>query len=277
MNSHDRITVSAIEEIPALLSDPDSFICAGGTALIPSLENTEARLVDISELASLSGIKEKGTRLEIGALTTLEAIGASPKVRAWFPALADSADAISDPEIRHKGTLGGNLADRNIPGDLIPALVTANAKITIRTDADHRETSIDKLYKSNGDLRLAEDELITKVSLPVWLDSVSAFSKNGERSATESGEMSAAIQMSVTPDNIIASVRACMIGKGIPVTRLLSVERTLKNQDFTPELVRLAAGQVSKDIPLGSGEKAAALITSILEKCSFRALERTQE
>ena len=130
-------TVQKVQEVSALLEIPDSRIIAGGTGF--SAESREAsRLIDISQLDGMKGIKQKGNRIEIGPLTTLSMLAASPLLKENAPALAEAADAVKDETIRERGTLGGNLADERI-GDAAAALLASGAKLTIKTETDFRE------------------------------------------------------------------------------------------------------------------------------------------
>ncbi len=259
-----RTTVQTIEEIPALLSDPEAVLYAGGT--VTAQRYPESHWVDLSEVPGLSGIRERGTRLEIGALTTLEKISGDTRVRACCPALAEAAAAIPDETVRARGTLGGNIADREIPGDLVPVLIAANAQLMIKTDADYRETPIDRLFDKKGNLKLAEDEVILRVTLPIWLDAVSCYTVSGERDALKSNRVSAAVQLLTGEDGQIVSVRAAMIGADSKPIRLLPLERALKGKPFTPQTFRnISALQT---IPQN------ALLNALLENCAVRVAEK---
>ena len=143
---HSKITSAGkIQEVSALLTLPGSRIIAGGTTFSPDSEE-ERYLVDISGLEGLDGIKQKGTRIELGSLTSLSAMANSMLLRAYAPALAEAA-AEASAEIRDRGTLGGNLAAEAI-GDCAAALLASGAKLTIRTESDFREILIDRFRKN---------------------------------------------------------------------------------------------------------------------------------
>lgn len=259
-----RTTVQTIEEIPALLSDPEAVLYAGGT--VTAQRYPESYWVDLSEVPGLSGIRERGTRLEIGALTTLEKISGDTRVRDCCPALAEAAAAIPDDTVRARGTIGGNIADREIPGDLLSVLIAANAQLMIKTDADYRECPIDRLYDKKGNLKLAEDEVILRVTLPIWLDAVSFYTVSGERDALKSNRVSAAVQLLTGEDGQIVSVRAAMIGSDSKPIRLLSLERALKGKPFTPETFQnLSSLQIPRE---------NELLNTLLENCAVRAAEK---
>ena len=111
-------SVQKSQEVSALLQVPNSRIIAGGTTFASPKEQN-LHLVDISTLEGLDGIKQKGNRIELGALTTLESMEASALLKKYFPALAEAAALAGTAEIRQKGTLGGNLASSRI-GDTAP-------------------------------------------------------------------------------------------------------------------------------------------------------------
>jgi aerobic carbon-monoxide dehydrogenase medium subunit len=139
---------------------------AGGQTLIPTMKQRLAApsdLIDISRLAELKGIAASGEVVTIGAATSHAEVERSDAVRRAIPALAALASLIGDPAVRHRGTLGGSLAN-NDPAADYPAVVLALGA-TVHTDK--RRIPADEFFTGLFTTALEDGEIITKVAFPV--------------------------------------------------------------------------------------------------------------
>ncbi len=139
---------------------------AGGQSLLPAMKLGLAApeaVLDIGGLAELQGIARQGDRLVIGAAVTHAEVAASDTVRAAIPALADLANRIGDRQVRHRGTLGGSLAN-NDPAACYPAAVLALGA-TVQTT--RRTIAADDFFLGVYTTALQEGELITRVEFPL--------------------------------------------------------------------------------------------------------------
>ena len=153
------------DALHALSGDMEAKALAGGQTFIPVLKarlNKPSALVDLSGL-NLAGITTEGGSIVIGAMTTHHAIMSSPDVKAKIPGLAKMASWIGDTQVRHRGTMGGSLAN-NDPSACYPAAVLAMGA-TIHTDK--RAIPVDEFFQGMFTTALEPGELITKVSIPV--------------------------------------------------------------------------------------------------------------
>ena len=115
MPAFQYVRVQSLEEGIRHLSSGDARVHAGGTDLLGSLrENvfTAARVVSISNLKGLKGIREERGGLTIGALSTITQVAESPLVRKLYPGLARAAMEVASPQLRAQGTIGGNICQR---------------------------------------------------------------------------------------------------------------------------------------------------------------------
>jgi aerobic carbon-monoxide dehydrogenase medium subunit len=145
--------------------DPEAKALAGGMTLIPVLKqrlNKPSTLVDLAKLG-LSGITVGTDSVTIGAMTTHATVAHSADVRAKIPGLADLASWIGDEQVRHRGTIGGSLAN-NDPSACYPAAVLA-LNATVKTNK--REIKADDFFKGMFATALEQDELITSVNFPI--------------------------------------------------------------------------------------------------------------
>ena len=140
-------------------------LLAGGQSLLPTMRMglaTPDALCDLGS-AGLSGISVTGGMVKIGAMTTHADVAASKEVAAAIPALAELASKIGDRQVRHRGTLGGSLAN-NDPAACYPAAVLGLGA-TIHTNT--RDISADNFFKGLYETALNDGEVITAVSFPV--------------------------------------------------------------------------------------------------------------
>ena len=159
-----RKPTSIPEAVQALGADIEAKALAGGQTFIPVLKqrlNKPSMVVDLSGLG-LSGIKQDGERVVIGAMSTHHDIESSPEVQKGIPGLAKMASLIGDTQVRHRGTIGGSLAN-NDPSACYPAAVLALAG-TIRTD--RRSIPADEYFQGMFTTALEPGELVTAVELP---------------------------------------------------------------------------------------------------------------
>jgi carbon-monoxide dehydrogenase medium subunit len=120
-----------------LIKNEDAKLIAGGHTLVPVMKQRLAappHIIDLSHIEGVDGIEMKGRSLVIGALAKHAAVAASPIVGEAIPALAELAGLIGDPAVRHKGTIGGSLANNDPTADY-PAAVMASAPPSPPTSA----------------------------------------------------------------------------------------------------------------------------------------------
>jgi len=139
---------------------------AGGQTLIPTMKQRLAApsdLIDISRLAELKGIAASGAVVTIGAATSHAEVERSDAVRRAIPALAGLAGLIGDPAVRHRGTVGGSLANNDPAADYPAAVLALGA--TVHTDK--RRIPADEFFRGLFTTALEDGEIITKVAFPV--------------------------------------------------------------------------------------------------------------
>ncbi|MBR6089240.1 MAG: FAD binding domain-containing protein [Anaerolineaceae bacterium] len=269
----ETTAVQTSQEVSALLGVPNSFILAGGTTFSP--EDSEGiHFVDISGIEGLDGIKQKGTRIEIGPLATLDSLGRSGLVKKYLPALAEAA-SMASPGVRDRGTLGGNLGG-SPAGDLAAALMSSGAKLTVKTEVDFRELLIDRFWDPDGRNVLQYDEWISRVSVQISAEPFcgSVFGKSGEWKK-DAVPTAAAVRMSLDNKNNISSVRSGLRPGASYVRRMFPLEKALKNRPATEENFRKAAEAVIPSIRGVMEEKEfTVFLMDILCRCRDMAAER---
>lgn len=144
----------------------ESKYLAGGQALIPTMKlrlASPTQLIDISGIPELSKIEIGKTSVVIGAGVTHAGVAASREIRNALPALAELAETISDPAVRHMGTLGGSLANNDPAADYPAAALGLGA--TIRTD--RRRIPANSYFTGMFSTALEDGEIVTAVEFPI--------------------------------------------------------------------------------------------------------------
>src|SRR5262249_14230483 len=121
---------------------------------------------DIASAGALSGTTLHVDELVIGATTRHADLAASELVRAQAPLLAHAASLVGDPQIRHRGTIGGSLAHADPAADLPMALVALGGSVELTGPNGARVVSADDFFTGFFETALAPDELLTAVRVP---------------------------------------------------------------------------------------------------------------
>ena len=167
----DYHKASSVAEAVGLLKEHgmDAKILAGGHSLIPAMKlrlNQPGILIDISGIADLSGIKDDGRKLIIGANTTHGTIAKSADVASGAPILAETAGVIGDVQIRNKGTIGGSIAHADPAADWPAALIASNASIEVMGGGGNRTIAASDFFTGIYDTALEDGEVIVAIHVP---------------------------------------------------------------------------------------------------------------
>ena len=176
----DYKVASSMEEAFSMLADAGengSFI-AGGHSLVPAMKLRLAEpgtLIDISRIPGMSDISLDGDTLTIGGLVTHAEVAASDIIKSSCPGLAECAGGIGDPQVRNKGTMGGNVAHADPGSDYPGALVAFGATICLASSSGSREVAAENYFTGLFETAKEEGEMVTSVKVPA--SSASAYVK----------------------------------------------------------------------------------------------------
>ena len=156
---------SLADAVAALSGDADAKALAGGMTYIPVLKQRLAKPSAIIDLAGLglTGITVAGGKVTIGAMTRHATVATSAEVKAAIPALAALAGGIGDEAVRHRGTIGGSLANNDPAADYPAAALALGA--TIKTNT--RSIPADEFFTGMFSTALEQGEIITAVEFPI--------------------------------------------------------------------------------------------------------------
>jgi aerobic carbon-monoxide dehydrogenase medium subunit len=147
----------------------EAKVLAGGHSLVPLLKLRLAApslLVDLGRIPGLRGIRDTGDHLAIGAMTTHDEVMHDPLVRAHCRLLAEATAVVGDPQVRHRGTLGGALAHGDAAGDLPAVAVALEAALVVAGPAGERTVPATEFFVDYLETVLAPEELLVEIRVP---------------------------------------------------------------------------------------------------------------
>jgi aerobic carbon-monoxide dehydrogenase medium subunit len=223
---------------------------AGGHSLIPMMKlrlATPGHLVDLHAVAGLKGIRRDGNSIVIGAMTTQHELLASDEIKASVPILQEAAALIADPQVRYRGTIGGNVANGD-PGNDMPALMlTLAATYRLEGPNGAREVMASDFYQGAYFTALEPGEILTSVIVPVPAAGHGYAYEKLKRKVGDYATAAAAVVLTMAG----GKVAACAIG--------------LTNLHETPLLATDAANAViGTSLDAASLKKAAAAAEAIM-------------
>lgn len=160
---------TSVTKAAAILDDkPEARYLAGGQTLVATMKlglDAPSDLVDLRQIPDLRGIRVEaaGTVVTVGAMTRHAEVAGSSDVATLVPALADLAGMIGDRQVRHRGTIGGSLANNDPAADYPAAVLALNATV----NTNKRRIPADSFFRGLYETALGAGELVTSVSFPV--------------------------------------------------------------------------------------------------------------
>jgi aerobic carbon-monoxide dehydrogenase medium subunit len=167
----DYQRAGSVDEAIGLLTEAgeDAKLIAGGHSLLPLMKLRLAApsvLIDIGRIADLSYVRGEGDEVRIGALTRHHDAATSDLLREQVPLLAQVASQIGDPQVRHRGTVGGSVAHGDPASDLPAALLALRATLVARGPGGERTIAADDFFTGFLETALAPDEVLTEIRVP---------------------------------------------------------------------------------------------------------------
>jgi len=147
----------------------DAKVLAGGHSLLPAMKLRLARpdlLIDVGRIGDLSYVREDGDAIAIGALTRHKDVAESALLREHCPIVASVAGQVGDPQVRHRGTIGGSIAHGDPASDLPSVLLALDGEVVARGKDGQRTIAATDLFTGVFQTALAPDELLVEVRVP---------------------------------------------------------------------------------------------------------------
>ncbi|MBM3828226.1 MAG: xanthine dehydrogenase family protein subunit M [Actinobacteria bacterium] len=184
--SFDYVRAGSAAEAISLIAEygDEAKFLAGGHSLLPMMKLRLAQptvLVDIARVEDLSYIRDAGDHIAIGALTRHMDVEKSTVLAQHVPLLAHAAGHVGDPQVRHRGTIGGSIAHADPASDLPATTLALGATYVVQGPNGTREIRAADFYKGFLESDLAADEMITEIRVPKMNGAGWSFQKFNRR------------------------------------------------------------------------------------------------
>jgi carbon-monoxide dehydrogenase medium subunit/xanthine dehydrogenase FAD-binding subunit len=255
-------SAGSIEEVASLLAERGSRckVIAGGTDLIPALRNGDLHpdlVVNLLEIHSIRGIREKDGVVWVGPLTTFADMVESEVLGRCFPLLVHAAASVGGPQIRNRGTIGGNIANASPAADVLPASLALDAELSISSKSSGERRlplleAIEKPYR----IRFRPDEFLTGITFrKLSAGTRSAFEKLGRRNALARARMNLSLVLQQDGAGKVSDIRI-VPGAVTPVAkRMKKAEEALLGKKPDAICVEEAANRLVEEMTEMTGRR----------------------
>lgn len=273
-----------LEEAIALLHKygEEAKILSGGHSLIPMMKlrfaNPEC-LIDINGISGLAHIKEEDGVVKIGALTREAEIEHSDLLKKHFPIFADVTKLIADPQVRNRGTIGGNLAHGDAANDHPAAMLALNATIIATGSDGERSIPIDEFFHGFYTTALQHGEILTEIQIPVPPAGTGSAYHKLERKVGDYATAGVAVQLRLDGNGVCTAAGIGLTNVNVTPLRASRSEKALIGKALTDETIAEAAQYASEDCSpsadlRGSEEYKRAMVAVLVKRMVHKAVER---
>lgn len=230
----DYVRPETVDDAVAALAEhgDEAKVLAGGHSLLPMMRLRLAvpeTVVDIGRIDELKGVREDGDELVIGAMTTHHEVATDSTVRRRCGALAQVAEMIGDPQVRHRGTIGGGLAHGDSAGDLPAVLLAMDGSVVVAGPDGRRTIAAADLISDYLTTSIEDDEVLVEVRVPTlddaWGWSYEKFKRQAQAWAIVG--VSALVRRS---NGTIEDARVGLTHMGVVPVRASAVEDALRGR-----------------------------------------------
>jgi carbon-monoxide dehydrogenase medium subunit len=280
MRPFDYSSPSRLDEAVLLLANtPGARILAGGSQLLVEPARSQLRaplLVDLRRIDGLAAIeRQTDGRLKIGAMTTLAVVASHEAVRTEYPGLVDAAQAVGDPQVRNRATLGGSLMIDDAAADLPAVMLALDAEVQIAGPRGPRTQAIDDLRRGAA---LGAGDVLTAVILPALPRRTGTAYEKMRNPATFYAVCGVAARVTLDGQGVVSACRVAVTGVGPSATRLGAVESALTGHSASGTLEaaanRAADGLAARSDRFASADYRRHLARVLTQRALTRAVER---
>ena len=248
----DYVRPTSVEEAVAALAEhgDEAKVLAGGHSLLPLLKLRFAYpevLVDLGRIPELRGIRAEGDRLTIGAMTTHYQVVGDPLLRTHCAILSQATAKVGDPQVRHRGTLGGALSHGDAAGDLPAVALALEAELVLQGPGGRRSVAAADFFVDYLQTALADDEVLVEVRVPKLDGSWGANYQKFSRSA-QAWAIVGACALVRRDNGSIAEARVGLTNMGNVPLRAGATERALRGAALSGDPIPAAAAVAAEGI-----------------------------
>jgi aerobic carbon-monoxide dehydrogenase medium subunit len=224
----------------------DAKIIAGGQSLLPVMKLRLAApelLIDLAKIDSLKGVRDDGDAIVIGAMTPHFEVVRDPLVAEHASLIAKCVETVADPQVRHRGTIGGACAHADPASDIPTAIVALDAELVIAGASGQRRVAAADFFQDLFTTVIGDDEILVEVRVPKYTGWGAHYEKfNLVAQAWSIVSVAAAVRLD---GDSIAEARVALGNMGSTPVRAIAVEDSLIGRPATAEAVREAAARAA--------------------------------
>ncbi|HHW07032.1 MAG TPA: xanthine dehydrogenase family protein subunit M [Clostridia bacterium] len=256
----------------------DGVFLAGGTDLLVQVRNGRKKpqkIVSLRDIPELRDIQCEQGMVTVGAMVTHEEVYESPLLREKAPLLAEAAGAVGSPQIRNRGTIGGNIANASPAADTVPALMALDAVVEVVGGTGTREVALREFFLGPGKTVLAQGEVIKGVRFAALRDNqAGAFIKHGKRNALAISVVNCGVVIGIDRETMTFTEARISLGAVAPtVIRLEAAEQILVGQKISRPVIEEAAAAVKAGVkPITDIRSTGEYRKDISEQLALRAI-----
>lgn len=240
-----------------------AMILAGGTDVMVDIRagHTPECLVDVTRVPEMKGIRREGDMIHVGPATTFTEIAESKIIREGAFVLAQAAASVGSPQIRNRGTVGGNIVKGSPAADSVPAMVALEARLRLASDAGEREMGLEEFLLGVCKTAISPGEVLAGISFKALAPKTgSAFVKLGRRNALAISRVSVAAIIGYDEKAMICT--DCRISVGSVAKnpfRVRTAEDIWQSCSLTHDNRDLCVEAALREISATLGERASAV------------------
>jgi carbon-monoxide dehydrogenase medium subunit len=244
----DYLAATSVEEaLSALSQSDDAKVIAGGQSLLPVLRmrlNAPDLLVDIGGIDTLREIKDDGDSIVIGAMAPYYEILANEAIKSSLGLLHKAITEVADPQIRHRGTLGGALVHADPAGDCGAPILALDAELVIAGQGGERTVAAADFFEDLFTTAVGEDELLTHIRVPKY-DGWGSNYQKFVRVAHQWPIVAVGATLK-TDGGTISEARIGLVNMGSTALRATATEQALVGKEATVDGVREACDMAAE-------------------------------
>ncbi len=245
----DYVAPESVEDAVAALAEAgdDAKILSGGQSLLPVLRlrmNSPEKIVDVGRIAALKEITEDGDHVVVGATATHDDTMRHPLVAEHALLLRETLSSVADPQVRHRGTVGGALVHADPAGDVGAAVLALDAELVIAGPNGTRTVPAEDFFVDIFQTAVGDDEVLTQIRIPKHTGWGAHYEKF-VRTAQQWSIVAVAATTRVEGGSI-AEARVALTNMGSTPLRAAGVEQALVGRSPSEESVRAAAAEAAE-------------------------------
>lgn len=226
-------------------------IVAGGTDVMARANGNPTffkdSVLDISALKEIQEIKTCDDKIKIGAGCTHAQIAKSTILKNHASILTKASSVIGSPQIRHRGTIGGNICNASPVGDILPSLYVLNAVLTLASASQKREVPIKEFIKAPGRTVIQPDEILTEITVDMLGENeFSDFRRSATRKALAISKSSVAFR-AIKKEGTLVGVKIALGSVGPTIVLAHNCEKLIEGKKIDEELLSQIPSAVQAD------------------------------